>query len=250
MTIKQGKVLKINNICSYDKLSDCGLPDKITTLAGSTLDSFPNTFKKLNSQLVDISGMAYCGVTYSYNQYDTKAAAFETANGESIAVYYNPLCQPDLKSNIAWDATQVRLCANFIYDLNGKKGPNTYGKDIGTISVFYPTDSVVVAPLAYARDSASAPQKPSSDGTLSAAEVCTQQDSQYRLPNKDEAAALFVNKNIIGNLATSSTWYWTSGTAIDASGRTVGWMQSMLSGARLYRAERDAVGPIRCVKRD
>ena len=250
VTAGLSKVLKINNICSYDKLSDCGLPDKITTLAGSTLDSFPNTFKKLNSQLVDISGMAYCGVTYSYNQYDTKAAAFETANGESIAVYYNPLCQPDLKSNIAWDATQVRLCANFIYDLNGKKGPNTYGKDIGTISVFYPTDSVVVAPLAYARDSASAPQKPSSDGTLSAAEVCTQQDSQYRLPNKDEAAALFVNKNIIGNLAQSSTWYWTSGTAIDSSGRTVGWMQSMLSGARLYRAERDAVGPIRCVKRD
>ena len=44
VTAGLSKVLKINNICSYDKLSDCGLPDKITTLAGSTLDSFPNTF--------------------------------------------------------------------------------------------------------------------------------------------------------------------------------------------------------------
>ena len=32
-----------------------------------------------------------------YEQLNTKAAAFETANGESILVYYNPNCTFDLK---------------------------------------------------------------------------------------------------------------------------------------------------------
>ncbi len=250
VTAGLSKVLKINNICTNDKLADCGLPDKLVTMAGGTISPFPDTFEKLNSQLVDISGMVYCDVSYAYSQYDTKAAAFETTNGESIAVYYNPTCQPDLKSVTAWDAVQVRLCANFIYDLNGTKGPNTYGKDIGFISVFYPTDSVVVAPLAYVRDANSAPQKPNSTGTLSASQVCTQQDNNYRLPNKDEAAALFVNKNLIGNLATGATWYWTSGTAVDNSNQTVGWMQSMHSGARLFNSSRGTAYPVRCIRRD
>ncbi len=250
VTAGLSKVLKINNICTNDKLSDCGLPDKIGTMAGGTISSFPDTFKKLNSKLVDIDGMVYCDTSFSYHQNDTKAAAFETANGESVAVYYNPLCQADLNSVAPWDAVQVRLCANFVYDLNGTKGPNTYGKDIGFISVFYPTDSVVVAPLAYVRDAGSVPQKPTSSGTLSAAQICTKQDSNYRLPNKDEAAALFVNKALIGNLAEGATWYWTSGTAIDSSNQTVGWMQSMHSGARLFNSSRGTAFPVRCIKRD
>ena len=42
--------------------------------------------------------------------------------------------------------SQPKMCANFVYDLNGIKGPNTFGKDIGAITVLYPTDSNIVAP--------------------------------------------------------------------------------------------------------
>ena len=77
---------------------------------------------------------------------DTKAAAFETANGESILVYYKPDCTGSLgETNFHY--TQNKVCANFIYDLNGTKGPNTVGKDIGALTALYPSDSIVVAPF-------------------------------------------------------------------------------------------------------
>ena len=50
-----------------------------------------------------------------------------------------------------WYYVAEKVCANFIYDLNGNKGPNTVGKDIGIMSVLYPSDSVVVAPMPYWR---------------------------------------------------------------------------------------------------
>lgn len=40
-----------------------------------------------------------------------------------------------------------KFAQTFVYDLNGSKGPNTVGKDIGFITALYPTDSVVVAPM-------------------------------------------------------------------------------------------------------
>lgn len=39
------------------------------------------------------------------------------------------------------------MCANFIYDLDGSKGPNAVGKDIGVLTAMYPSDAVVVAPV-------------------------------------------------------------------------------------------------------
>ena len=34
------------------------------------------------------------------------------------------------------------FCVNFIYDLNGKKGPNTMGKDMGFMTMLYPFDFI------------------------------------------------------------------------------------------------------------
>ena len=72
-------------------------------------------------------------------------AAFETQNGESILVSYNPNCISKQDTSNFFVASV--LCANFMYDLNGNKGPNTVGKDIGYLSAFYSIDPVVVAPL-------------------------------------------------------------------------------------------------------
>jgi len=239
------KVLKINNICDSDHLEDCGIPSKITPYSGSTF-SIPKTLKDYNNSLVSVSFIDAAGDLCSYSQTNTKAAAFETVNGESVAVYYNPYCLSDLKSGAAWDPVQARMCANFIYDLNGTKGPNSYGKDIGFISVFYPTDSEVVAPYVYPQDSGSAPQVAES-GTQNAAQVCTAIASgEYRVPNKNEAAAMFVNRKLIGGTFTGEH-YWTSGLGT-YNGTIRGWAQSMYSGAGLLK-ERNTSQKIRCVKR-
>ena len=234
VTAGLSKVLKINNICDNEHLEDCGVPEKITALNGRTINDFTstkNTLVALNNMFngVFIEG-AY---QYPYSQTDTKAAAFETANGESIVVYYNPHCAANMQE-VQWHHAQPKMCANFIYDLNGKKGPNTVGKDIGFITVLYPTDSVVVAPLPL----------PSNAGSTSHAEVanlCIKQDPESRVPNIDELSAMFYNKLLIG---IEAGYFWSS-TVISPE---EAWQVRFESGRRNNKL-RMYGAPVRCVKR-
>ena len=94
------------------------------------------------------------------------------------------------------------MCANFIYDLNGSKGPNTVGKDIGFITAMYPTDSnvVMVSPLGFLGTQA---------GNFSAASRhCREKYTDIaRAPNYDEGASIFINKNFLK--VQSSIWTTT-----------------------------------------
>ena len=229
------KVLKINNICDSDHLEDCGIPNKITTLDGkSVIEPFPNTMLKLNS-MFNGSATNGAGNTASYSQIITKAAAFETANGETIAVYYNPYCVVDLDGGVAQaQFAQPKMCANFIYDLNGTKGPNTVGKDIGFISVLYPVDSVVVAPMPLSSSAGSF-------NNYDALKQCKAQDSDSRLPNRDELSSMFFNRELIG---LTSSVYWSS----ELYSPQYAWGQDSLWGNRTYYP-RSQMRTVRCVKR-
>ena len=229
------KVLKINNICDSDHLEDCGIPNKITTLDGkSVIEPFPNTMLKLNS-MFNGSATNGAGNTASYSQIITKAAAFETANGETIAVFYNPYCVVDLDGGVAQaQFAQPQMCANFIYDLNGTKGPNTVGKDIGFISVLYPVDSVVVAPMPLSSSAGSF-------NNYDALKQCKAQDSESRLPNRDELSSMFFNRELIG---LTSSVYWSS----ELYSPQYAWGQDSLWGNRTYYP-RSQMRTVRCVKR-
>ena len=234
------KVLKINNICDTDHLADCGLPDKINPLqlghnATSTLElsgvktlvSFNNMF---NGSFINGDGYSFV-----YSQLDTKAAAFETVNGESILVYYNPYCHSGKEETYDY-WTQPKMCANFVYDLNGNKGPNTVGKDIGFISALYSSDTVVVAPQMMVRAAGTSVKQ------KAAGEYCKNLDSESRVPNRDEAAAIFYNKQLLG--LTSSDHMWTSSVK-DAN---TGWYFSIDIG-KVYPRTRDLGLRVICVAR-
>lgn len=141
------------------------------------------------------------GSSYTYSQIDTKAAAFETANGESILAFYSPRCIAKISSVSL--QTQKITCANFIYDLNGSKGPNTVGKDMGVMTVLYPTDSVVVAPYPHMQN---AKEGVSQQEALKA---CPEQDPEYRIPNLEELASIYVNRNLFG-LPDGDVFLWSS----------------------------------------
>ena len=241
ITAGLSKVLKMTNICDHEHLADCGLPDKITPLAGSVITPFPATMADLNSTMVNATHESF-----SHSIINTKAAAFETQNGESIAVYYNPTCVSELSSSVWWDPIQNRICANFVYDLNGNKGPNTYGKDIGFITVLYSADSVVVAPLVHPYNAQNSPLTATNSSTLTASKACTALDPEYRLPTKEEAGAMFLNQNLIGNITQEH--YWTSSLAL-SNNESRGWAQSLWTGARLL-FDRTSSHEVRCVKRD
>ena len=205
ITAGLSKVMKINNICDNEHLPDCGIASKITTLDASTM-SFPTTMEALNSNMVG----SYSTAVDNASLLNTKAAAFETQNGESIAVYYNPRCIGDL-NNSGWGSGGVyiapKVCANFIFDLNGNKGPNTVGKDIGFLTVMYPSDPKVVMPYP-------ANNMLGSKYTHTAAvKACTTYDPEYRLPNVEEANSILVNKNLVSSTLDGLTFgngIWTS----------------------------------------
>ena len=228
------KVMKINNICDNEHLSDCGIPEKIVSLNGSTIET-PTKMSELNERIIDNSWTG----SYSYSQMDTKASAFETANGESIITFYNPNCVPYMNETSEY-ITQPKMCANFIFDMNGNKGPNTVGKDIGFITVFYPTDSVVVAPnVPVQRASSTATQQ-------EATGICKEQDPEFRIPSLNELSSMFVNQRLIyGFIETAGTNYWSS-TLVDS---TYGWVQGWTTGGHLIRA-RSQQNRVHCVKRD
>ncbi len=231
------KVLKINNICDADHLADCGIPSTITNIAGtSQISPFPTKISEWNPAFTE--SVIYNSTTTYQNplkDIDTKAAAFETQNGESIAVFYNPYCASD--SSEMFYYAQPLMCANFIYDLNGNKGPNTVGKDIGFMTALYPSDSVVVAPVPLAR-------KAGDTNHINALVMCKNQDSESRLPNRDELSSMFYNQSLMG---ISGGYFWSSSVITPgADGRA--WAQFFDTGHRNAHPRRNAP-VVWCVKR-
>ena len=199
------KVYKINNICDNNSLKKCGFPDKIKTLRTSGSYSTIVTPTKLTS-LNPLFNVNTADIKYS--QIDTKSVAFETQNGESILAFYNPTCSYALASpadSSYKSLLQPTMCANLIYDVNGRKGPNEIGKDMGFITVFYPTDSIVTSldPIAgwfYLDQTASRPEF-----SISAANAgCRKYGSRYgadnsRMANFYELATFFINEQLISD---------------------------------------------------
>ena len=207
------KVLKLNQVCDSTNLQKCGLPEMFVKPYNiSSKTNFPTNMKTLNTYFTDSQ--------YNPQYYiNTKAAGFETKNGESVAVFYNPFCTSkdaffaamNTGSNAEYFAarkfhfTLPYVCANFIYDLNGKKGPNKPGFDIGVITALYSSDSVIVAPqpnLITLR-SGSYPFKTHTQ----AFNICKTYDNS-RLPTLEEMTALAYNwKLFLYQDAMSANWH-------------------------------------------
>ena len=216
------KVLKINNICDSSHLQDCGISSTYKSTKGTT-KTFPLTLAQLHTLLISKSAYQHATVANArdsaYSFPNTNVAAFETANGESVAVFYNPLCRQNIKQDVALQTyihVAPMMCANFVFDLNGKKGPNTVGKDIGFMTAFYPTDTQVVMPIPLATDSMGTTGNyvnsydPYNGDTVTGA--CKLVGEDVRLPNREELASLVINNNLLDfiNLSGSSGYYYAA----------------------------------------
>ena len=231
------KVYKINNVCGPDKLSSCGVPSKITTLGAVSEINFPTKMSELNEKLLS----DYYIDGESGNMADTKAAAFETVNGESLAVFYNPSCGVD---DTVHQYAQNKMCVNMIYDLNGEEGPNEVGKDVGFITAFYRKNPVVVAPVPYKTNASDAVSYSDSEDVLDAAFACKIQGENLRLPNKYEVAALFINQELV---LINADKFW-SGTVVSLGSHGLAWAQDFTYG-NLGVTQRDTKFHVRCIQR-
>ena len=238
VTAGLSKVLKMNNICDSEHLADCGIPDVLNPL-------------KQNGGMTDfdqgvllqwIFGPPAYAMTVEHNTTGVdRGTAFETVNGESIVVTYNPSCV-GLMDEKSYGAS-YKICANFIYDLNGNKGPNTFGKDIGFITALYPTDSVVVAPLPSSTSDAGNSTYTRQEG----ARLCTTQNSESRLPNIEELSAMYYNNSFVG-LAENET-YVSGSSVLTGSSRGTMTLEAAIKAYGLAQANQtcqDVLGGGEC----
>ena len=217
------KVFKLNNICDADHLSDCGIPDQVIKYGGGSKVNLTGSAMKT---LADLNANYSSTGCARYSTVYTLAAAFETANGESVMMHYNPLCKDNLSGQITingstWSDGYVPavsiMCANFIYDLNGKKGPNTMGKDLGIMSLIYPTDSILVSVDITNKNY-------NFTGNWQAAtQYCKGLGDDSRLPNMEELAALLINDKFLPESSGDWDTLWSS-TKVDNNQVWGGWI--------------------------
>ena len=196
------KVLKINNVCTKDNLADCGVATTYTTLTGGSFNiASANTLFTFNPLFTNSNSDDHEVNKYTNFKNDTDAAAFETQNGETILLYYNPYCQSNKTINTpavgswSWDHAQQYMCANFVYDLNGNKGPNQVGKDVGYITAIYADNPDVVAPYFPPQANNDSDSVKFENGAAS--KVCTNKGEEYRLPNLSEVMSLTYNRDSV-----------------------------------------------------
>ena len=243
------KVFKLNNICDNSHLGDCGLPEYITNLTGGKLRL--HDFSKWSDLQFVFSKTSVYGQRFTL---DGATAAFETQNGESVLFFYHPLCL-DFDTAAVYQRTnrpslyvQNAYCANFIYDLNGKRGPNTVGKDVGYMTLLYPTERVLVAPVPLAKDVSS------STTFDNAKKLCSSNGEDIRLPNREELMAMKLNQKLFDNdmtFADTTHYSSTIGVIVGNDTRPYEWVMHSAgqSGPHAFLNLNVYSFAVRCVKR-
>ena len=233
------KVLKLNNICDKNHISDCGMPDKIVNLVGSKVDMSGSSITRLTGLHDAFSYMACATFVV-----DGNSAAFETQNGESVMAWYNPLCvdlNSALKLTSGSVATTSVMCLNLVYDLNGKKGPNTVGKDVGFMTAFYPSDSILVAPMPVASDAGTGVS------IQNASKACTAKGDDLRLPNKEEMMSIGLNSLFVDSSFPAEDVYYLTSSYNGASSIFI--LLKDYHGTLLQSYGKTITGAVRCIKR-
>ncbi len=236
-------VTSVNNICAASDIENCGInKESFTRLADGTTSTFPATWKDLGIS-VDFSYADTEVENAEMGGSEPMVAAFDTLDGEAAVIFYNPQCYPpEAQSPVDVEGGNYgvnmfeHICLNMVYDVNAAAAPNMVGKDIGFITVFYPVDPIVSAPLPNAFPT-------SLDGVES---VC--QDG-FRVPNKFEASAMMLNSPLIQVNAEGP--YLTSSKAATSANIYTYWQAQCLNNTiNSYTQEGNiTTGFTRCVRR-
>ena len=184
------KQMYITKICSgypSNNFENCGFPSKFKYTESENSDvlkekrtstyllsSYGNTFRMKNGYSVYMHYKSNCVDAATAGTY-SKSNGFEYINFNNIA------------------------CINALYDINGLKGPNQIGKDMGIVTVFNPgTDNITVAPMPTTTNGSSLTYYQAQD-------FCAQ--GGYVMPNYYEATSLDMNTYFTSR---SGGYTWTS----------------------------------------
>ena len=221
------RYLKLIKTC--DNASDCDFPTKVKRPDGSVLTNIPTTMTTITD--------AY-GVTeakYVYEQFSTNSTTndttrnynnahfFITLDGFHVMFFYNPYCVfdsrekpyyvvPDSeKSGIALQFSLDVACHWGVYDMNGTKGPNQVGKDIGFVGSFYNGgNTIAISALPNSSEEKVTSSLPdASTQWQRASNYCNSLDNgNYRLPDINELSLMYLVRKFVTD--TNDTYFWSS----------------------------------------
>ena len=202
-------VLKINQICAVDydatdedvknALKQCGISSRFTDLRGND-----KNFPLNNKQTTQNVGNSPEYINQLFNR-TNHVAAFQTANGSNVAVFYNrnatdrfnyvySYANPNVYSNI--------VSAIFVYDLNGLTGPNRIGQDMGVFVAVKSSDPELI--------SIDPVLEQKYVNRVNAGKHCVQRDKTSHMVSMNEFFAILATQNFYGGTFQAQTGYWTS----------------------------------------
>lgn len=225
-----GRHIKISKYCGTNP-SECGFSDNIKKLGGKEKleGGIPTTLSGLNSD-----------ITFTVNNNATKNSssyAFLTANGYSANLYYNKNCMDEYKGTGGHSGAD-RVCVNTVYDMNGRKGPNEVGKDIGFVTIFFPDITTRAVAPSFAKD----------DLGLLHLQIFYNPLNNYAnrctIPDRYDMVTAMFNYNLT-NLKGSNQ-YWTNASISGGLWTGLGW--TVHKNGMLYPNGKTVYFYIRCTK--
>lgn len=181
------KQIPMMKTCSSENLRECGLETKENGIM-----NYEETKRTMPTQKNQLTPYG--------SKLDTNYG-FVMSNGYSVNLFYNPNCKTWETAAYVDRNSMNSVCVNVVYDMNGLKGPNQVGKDIGTITVVDPIQPAV-ASLDIFQVGNNAYRYPNCEGG--------------RFPTESEAAAYIQNMSLYSPSITSSCRAKT--TTVNAEG--------------------------------
>lgn len=227
--------LKMVKTCKNDDLKACGIETDTNKIL-----SFHKAKRTMPRKWGDLAwGVGY-GLTESMKiDKSSKSYGFVMPDGYAVNLFYNGNCQAE-SSVLAAYAGVSKVCVFAIYDMNGLRKPNQVGKDIGFVSVFFPTErSIAVAPEVYKTEVKSALFE-------EAQEICGNLGGAT-LPNIYELTSLYLSGDLHDMVSNGDNWSSTTGVYPngDKCARTIHFNWSYSSCQRVKSGTR----AVSCVKR-
>lgn len=150
---------------------------------------------------------------------DDKMWAATTANGMAMLIAYNPNCKnldsaassnedetTDVASAPNYFNPKETACMNIVYDVNGTAAPNTFGKDVGYATVFYPKRAKVGLPVFANNIQFTSGISSYENADKYCSELSSKKDMM--LPTLEEAASIYLNSKIMLNGTTNKkVWF-------------------------------------------
>lgn len=203
-------VLKINQICAVDygatdedvknALKQCGISSRFTDLRGND-KNFPLNNKQTTQNVGN--SPEYINQLFGRTNH---VAAFQTANGSNVAVFYNKYATDRINYRFYGGNNMIVnsniVSAVFVYDLNGLTGPNRIGQDMGVFVAVKSSDPELL--------SIDPVLEQKYVNRVDAGKYCVQRDKTAHLVSMNEFFAILAIQNFYGGIFQGQAGYWTN----------------------------------------